>query len=218
MPTAASGRRQLAGSAPATGNQVVQLGPAGDVEVLAHQALSLSADLLNGAGVFGSAGSIQLPLQGLDGEARHLRIVLALFDKPSPHTGLCAIVRFIRGKPGEVRLLTPYPGVRPRSSLTSVRYSESEYSALLRSAPQDPDSQDGMLAVQLPLRSTGYGLPPLTLGQHLPGHQAAFVTDATDATIRPLLVRTHADHENPIVLPDEFSMNSGNRSPSLAIH
>ncbi len=49
VPTAASGRRQLAGSAPATGNQIVQLGPAGDVEVFAHQALGLSADLLNGA-------------------------------------------------------------------------------------------------------------------------------------------------------------------------
>src|SRR5215210_1251777 len=46
-------------------------------------------------------------------------------------------------------------GIRPRSSSTSLRYSDSEYSSPLRSTPALPDNHDGMLSVQLPVRSTG---------------------------------------------------------------
>src|SRR5215212_11620903 len=46
-------------------------------------------------------------------------------------------------------------GIRPRSSSTSLRYSDSEYSSPLRSTPALPNNHDGMLSVQLPMRSTG---------------------------------------------------------------
>lgn len=46
-------------------------------------------------------------------------------------------------------------GMRPWSSFTSLRYSDDEYSYPLRSTPDLPDNHDGMLSVQLPVRSTG---------------------------------------------------------------